>query len=197
MSPVSPSSCTAFDGVTRVTSGTLAAIAPALKALTERQPDAQILIFDDLTGKQLDLNLHGSLEDVMARLARLPLPRPADGAAAEARAPGRPKLGVVGREVTLLPRHWTWLNEQPGGASVALRKLVEHALRDSQPADRQRAARDGAYQFMSALAGDQPGFEEATRALFAGNQQGFSDCIAAWPADVRAHASAMARDSFA
>ncbi|MFY0534142.1 DUF2239 family protein [Nannocystis pusilla] len=30
--------------------------------------------------------------------------------------PGRPKLGVVSREVSLLPRHWEWLERQPSGS---------------------------------------------------------------------------------
>ena len=189
MTVTTPPSCTAFNGQQRFASGTLASLAPALKALVERTPDAQLLIFDDNTGAQLDLNLQGSLDDVLARL-----PRPA---AAETRGAGRPKLGVVGREVTLLPRHWDWLNAQPGGASVALRKLVEHGLRDNQQVDRQRMAREAAYRFISALAGDQPGFEEASRALFAADRQGYVDQMADWPADVREYAIVMAQDSFA
>jgi len=109
---------------------------------------------------------------------------------------GRPKLGVVAREVTLLPRHWEWLAAQPGGASVALRKLVEHALRENRGADRQRQSRDASYKFMTALAGDQPGFEEAIRALYAGNRGQFDQHVDGWPADVRAHAKKMASASF-
>jgi hypothetical protein len=110
-----------------------------------------------------------------------------DLSAPEPRGRGRPKLGVVAREVTLLPRHWEWLGAQPGGASVALRKLVEEARRASGDRDRSRAARDAAYHFMSVMAGNLPGFEEASRALFANDRRRFVELIAGWPGDVRDH----------
>jgi hypothetical protein len=113
-------------------------------------------------------------------------------AAPEPRGRGRPKLGVVAREVTLLPRHWEWLGTQPGGASVALRKLVEEARRTSGDRDRSRAARDAAYHFMSAMAGNLPGFEEASRALFADDRRRFAGLIAGWPDDVRDHTVKLA-----
>lgn len=185
---------TAFAGKRKVASNTLHALAPVLKELVTREPDAQILIFNDGDGKQVDLNLHGSLAEV---LQRLPAPRPnANDAASAPRAPGRPKLGVVAREITLLPRHWEWLASQPGGASVALRKLVEQAQRDNRGLDEQRGSRDAAYQFMSALAGDEAGFEEASRALFAGRQDDFARLVQAWPADVREHALLLAAKSW-
>ena len=105
--------------------------------------------------------------------------------------PGRPKLGVVAREITLLPRHWEWLSARPGGASVTLRKLVDQARAVSAPGDRVRAAQDSAYRFMSAMAGNQPGFEEATRALFANNGGRFDEQIASWPADIAQHARTL------
>ena len=110
----------------------------------------------------------------------------------EPRGRGRPKLGVVAREVTLLPRHWEWLNAQPGGASVALRKLVEEARRANGDRDRQRAARDAAYHFMSAMAGNLAHFEEASRALFADDRRRFAGLIASWPADIRDHVVKLA-----
>jgi hypothetical protein len=100
---------------------------------------------------------------------------------------------VIPREVTLLPRHWDWLNSQPGGASVALRKLVEHALRANKDVDRFREAKESAYRFMQALAGDERGFEDATRALFANDLEALRKRIRRWPADVRAHASKLAQ----
>ncbi|ARP83413.1 hypothetical protein CAL12_23070 [Bordetella genomosp. 8] len=106
------------------------------------------------------------------------------------RGRGRPRLGVIAREVTLLPRHWEWLNAQPGGASVALRKLVESGMRDHGLRERDR--REAAYRFMSAMAGDMAGFEEATRALFAGDAPAMTRCMASWPDDVRAHALRLA-----
>ena len=202
---------TAFAGQQKVAAGTLHALAHTLKALVTRDPDAQILIFDDATGSQVDLNLHGSLADVLQRL-RLPRPRaapamtaqapavsataPAVAAPLAARTAGRPKLGVVAREITLLPRHWEWLATQPGGASVALRKLVEHAQRDNKAADAQRQAREAAYKFMRALAGDEAGFEEASRALFAGRQAAFLACVEEWPADVRTHVLQLAEQGW-
>ncbi len=113
----------------------------------------------------------------------------------EPRGRGRPKLGVVAREVTLLPRHWEWLSAQPGGASVALRKLVEQARLTHGERDKTRKAHERAYYFMSAMAGDMPGFEEATRALFANDMRAFGELIAAWPNDVRDHATWLANDS--
>ena len=109
------------------------------------------------------------------------------------RTAGRPRLGVVAREITLLPRHWEWLATQPGGASVALRKLVEHAQRGNKAVDEQRRARETAYRFMSALAGDEAGFEEASRALFAGQRTAFLTQVATWPADVREHVLRLAQ----
>jgi len=103
------------------------------------------------------------------------------------RGVGRPKLGVVAREVTLLPRHWDWLNRQPGGASVALRRLVQEASRVNADRDAVRASREATYRFMTAIAGALPGFEEATRALFAGERNRFEGLIDAWPVDLRSH----------
>jgi len=106
-------------------------------------------------------------------------------------------LGVVGREVTLLPRHWEWLNAQPGGASVALRKLVEQARRANAGKDRVRRAQEVAFRFMSAMVGNESGFEEATRALFAGDRQRFEHHSESWPVDLRDYARALAADAFA
>jgi hypothetical protein len=133
----------------------------------------------------------GSVEDVVRRL------EPRDVRPRESRPPGRPKLGVVGREVTLLPRHWEWLATQPGGASVTLRRLVEEARRAGGDEERKRQARDAAYRFMFAVAGNEPGFEEASRALFAGDQSRFEEETERWPADVREHARTLARDAIA
>ncbi len=189
---------TAFSGAHYIASGTLRVLAPAIKAVVERDPQSQILIFDDRSGAQIDLNLHGTVEEVLRRLPpeeEEMIPEAPEAAAP--RSPGRPKLGVVAREITLLPRHWEWLAGQPGGASVVLRKLVEQAQRDNKDADRQRMARDASYRFMSALAGDLPGFEEASRALFAGKAEQFHACVADWPHDVREYAKKMAAPSFA
>ncbi|WP_025413074.1 DUF2239 family protein [Gemmatirosa kalamazoonensis] len=185
--------CTAFEGTRRIASGALGEVALATKAVVERGPTGPVLVFDDDTSEPIELDLRGSDEDVLRRLA--PPPPPAEEPKAT-RGPGRPRLGVVAREVTLLPRHWEWLAAQPGGASVALRRLVDEARRDREPADRLRAAREAAYRFMSAMAGDAPGFEEATRALFAGDRVRFTAQTADWPSDVRDHARRLAAAAF-
>ncbi|WP_104011773.1 DUF2239 family protein [Burkholderia anthinoferrum] len=195
-------SYTAFDGHRRLASGPLATVALAVRQVAGDATSGTILIFDDATGRSIDLDLRGTADDVRARYA---VPsggasgasggagEPAGAGAGEQRGRGRPKLGVVSREVTLLPRHWEWLGAQPGGASVALRKLVEDARRTHAAADRRRDAQARAYHFMSAMAGDLPGFEEAARALYANDPARLAELIAGWPDDVRDHALALAR----
>ena len=178
-------SFTAFEGQRRLMTGTLAEVALAVKHASG--PVAPVVIFDDSTGRSLDLDLRGSDEEILARLPDPPAAAAPEIQAAEPRGRGRPKLGVVAREVTLLPRHWEWLNAQPGGASVALRKLVDEARRINGDRDRLRAARDAAYHFMSTMAGNLAHFEEASRALFADDRRRFAGLIAQWPADIRDH----------
>jgi uncharacterized protein len=177
---------TAFQGQQRLLSGPLADVALAVRRADRRSLET-IAIFSDATGHAIDLDLRGSDEEIVARLPAPATPASAQQLASEPRRRGRPKLGVVAREVTLLPRHWEWLNTQPGGTSVTLRKLVEAARRANGDKDRSRAARDAAYHFMSAMAGNLPQFEDASRALFAGDHGQFRTLIATWPGDVRDH----------
>ena len=151
--------------------------------------DVMFLVFDDATGRAIDIDTRGTVEEIVTRLTPTPLP---DEKTSERRGRGRPKLGVVAREVTLLPRHWDWLASQAGGASVALRKLVDEARRVRGDRDRIRTAQEAAYHFMSAMAGNLPGFEEAARALFSCDRPRFVDLIAAWPEDLRDHAVKLA-----
>jgi hypothetical protein len=156
---------TAFEGQRRIARGSRAEVAAAVQGRA-------VLVFYDRTGRVADLDPRGITEPPRGR--------------------GRPKLGVVAREVTLLPRHWDWLARQPGGASVALRKLVEAAQRSAVDADRLREAREAAFRFMTTMAGNLPGYEEAIRALFAGDAAGFAQRIADWPADIRDYAIELA-----
>jgi hypothetical protein len=176
---------TGFVGSRRFAGGPLAAVAAAAKPLAEA--GETVAIFDDGTGRPIDVDFRGSAAEIAARLAA-----PAE----PARGPGRPKLGVVAREVTLLPRHWDWLAAQPGGASVALRKLVDAARHGQEGQDRVRRAQEAAYRVMAALAGDRPGFEEASRALFAGDRARFGTLAAAWPADVADYVHRLAEPVF-
>lgn len=192
-------SYTSFEGHRRIASGPLLANVLAIRQALGEPAAGPVLIFDDITGRSIDVDIRGSEAEVRARLATAEPSMAAgmlDGedahAPAAARGRGRPRLGVVPREVTLLPRHWEWLATQPGGASVALRKLVEEARRASGEKDRRRQAQERAYQFMLAMAGDLPGFEEATRALFAHEPAKVRDLLASWPDDVRDHAMRLA-----
>jgi hypothetical protein len=188
---------TAFTGQQRLVTGPLADVAVAVMKASRKAALAPIVIFDDATGRPIDLDLRGTESEIVARLPQSASETAAeDVAVPEPRGRGRPKLGVVAREVTLLPRHWEWLGAQPGGASVALRKLVEEARRAGGDLDRTRAARDAAYHFMSAMAGNLVNFEEAARALFGNDPGRFEKLIAGWPADVREHALALAERAF-
>jgi uncharacterized protein len=180
-----PADFTAFIGWRRLASGSLDQVALAAKKAIDRGTQQPVLIYNDQTGRAIDIDSRGSDAELLARLAHPaapPLPR----------GRGRPKLGVVPREVTLLPRHWQWLSTQPGGASVAIRKLVETARRASQEVDQHRRRQEAAYHFMSAMAGNLANFEEASRALFANDRARFAELIDPWPADVRAHAWKLA-----
>jgi len=192
--------CTAFAGSRHLASGALIDVALAIKAAETAESSGPILTFDDESGKVLDLDLRGTTADIVSRLSEQGELEALAAATcygsrrtASGRSRGRPKLGVVAREVTLLPRHWDWLAAQPGGASQALRRLVDDARRSDDGQSRAKAARERTYRFLSALAGDLPGYEEALRALFAGNDDAFADYMAAWPADVRLHALRLAR----
>jgi hypothetical protein len=190
MSQHQPQTFTAFEGQRRLVSGPLNEVALTVKRAEQRAAE-RVAIFSDATGRPIDLDLRGSDDEIVARLP----PGPAPLEAAPPRGRGRPKLGVVAREVTLLPRHWEWLTTQPGGASVSLRKLVEAARRANGDKDRSRIARDAAYHFMSAMAGNLPHFEDASRALFADDRRRFAGLIAAWPDDIRDHIVRLAFSS--
>jgi len=168
----------AFEGLRRIARGPLGEVGPVVQAALDRGA-ARVLVFDARTGRAFDI----PAPSAPAR----PTPQ---------RARGRPRLGVTAREVTLLPRHWEWLNRQPGGASAALRRLVEDARRVSGEADQVREAQEAAYRFMSAIGGDLPGFEEATRALYRRDRSRFDSETAAWPEDVRDHAQALTARAF-
>ena len=184
-----PSTWTAFEGERRLAAGAPREVALAVKAALRNDPARPVLTFDDQTARLVDLDLRGSDEEIAARL------KPAEGEATP-RSPGRPKLGVVAREVTLLPRHWEWLAAQPGGASVALRKLVEAARAASGGPDRARQAQEATDRFMSAMLGNQPGYEEAARALYAGDEARFRRLIEPWPVDLRDHVRQLAGPAF-
>jgi hypothetical protein len=195
--PTTP--CTAFAGHRRIASGPLGEVALTIKACAS---DIPVLVFDDATGRVIDLDLRGTDAEVLARLGAVADNRPGADSGAPAqvegltrRPRGRPRLGVTAREVTLLPRHWEWLAAQPGGASQALRRLVDAARRNDGGQSRAKTAQERVYRFLAALAGDLPGYEEVIRALFAGDLAGVSDRMAAWPPDLAEYALHLAQDA--
>jgi hypothetical protein len=189
--------CTAFDTHRLLAAGPLNEVALVVKRAGEMGAAGRLLTFDDATGAVIDLDLRGGEAEILERLSKrhdetcefAAFERSAEQSP---RGRGRPKLGVVAREVTLLPRHWEWLARQPGGASVVLRRLVEEARKADGGQGEERAKREATYRFMSAVAGDFPGFEEATRALFDGRLDGFKAHMANWPKDVRSYALKLA-----
>ena len=176
---------TTFAGPRRVAHGELAEALRDTKAFADAHPDAELVMFEDETGRVVDFDLRGTVEDVLAR--ELPPPEPTGR--------GRPRLGVTSREVSLLPRHWAWLEQQPSGASAALRRLVEEARRHEPGHQRARRVREAASRVLTALAGDRPGYEEAARALFAKDTARFASFAAAWPEDVREHLVGLAEEA--
>lgn len=202
----------AFLGPRLLAQGSLSEVAQAAALALLRDAQAAPLLVFDAEGQQIELDLRGSPTEVAARAAAMPAPTTASPQAQAGDAPatprsrGRPALGVVAREVTLLPRHWEWLALQPGGASVALRRLIDEARRGERDgpqaaklAARQiaRLAQERCYRFVRAIAGDLPGYEEGLRALFGGQAQAFEAAIQDWPEDVRVHARRLAEGAFA
>jgi len=172
---------TAFAGARRIAAGNRDSILSQIKQYTDSSEE-RVLIFEDISGKQVDFDFSGSIDDVLER-ARARSPKA---------GPGRPKLGVVGREISLLPRHWDWLEDQPNGISAAIRRLVDEARKREPGAQRARRLRDGIARFMWSMGGDLPNFEEATRALYGESDARLEELIAPWPDDVREHVLRLA-----
>lgn len=190
-------SCTAFVGRKNIAKGTLAHVVAIVKETLNDKEFAQLLIFDDFTGKPIDIDFRGQTAEVLQRLSnQAGHVTDAEESEPPTRRVGRPKLGVVSGEVTLLPRHWDWLKSQPGGASVTLRKLVDEARRSGENESKVRAAQEASYRFMTAMAGDFPQHEEALRALYAGNQDRFYQLIDDWTPDIRDHIKTLAENAF-
>ncbi len=192
MTDITPQSYSAFDGHKLLAQGRLDEVVLKVKRRLKSQPAAAILVFSDTTGKEMDFDLRGSEKEVLARLQIYLSPGVEPGSG----GPGRPKLGVVAREVSLLPRHWEWLSTQSGGASITLRKLVEEASKSASGKDRVRQVQERAQKFMSAIAGNLPCYEEALRALYQRDRAKFQEQIVDWPADIRAHAGKLATPAF-
>lgn len=190
----------AFAGAKRVAQGDLPTVARAIKEFLAREDAHAPFVFDLETSQPVELDLRGNTTTVVARARAQQEAIDAAASAADEddgpRGPGRPRLGVIGREVTLLKRHWDWLGEQPGGASAALRRLVDQARVTNAGRDRLRRAQDVAYRFASQMLGDQPDFEEATRALFAHDRDRFLLLSMPWPRDLRDHARDLAELAF-
>jgi uncharacterized protein len=187
--PSQPRSLIAFDGERRLAAGSIDDVARAAKRAVDAGIAGPLLVFDAHSSRPVEFDLRGSEADVMARLGDA-----SEAPATAARGPGRPRLGVIAREVTLLPRHWDWLSREPGGASAALRRLVEQAMRGDGAGARAQAreAGESVDRFMLAMAGDLPGYEEASRALWRGDRTAFEHFTERWPADVRDHLQALA-----
>ncbi|MEO8052774.1 MAG: DUF2239 family protein [Acidobacteriota bacterium] len=177
---------TSFIGTTLVASGPLDQVLPELKSWSDRDQGAVIATFDDETGLQVDFDLRGTIPELLARA----LPAPVRT------GPGRPKLGVIPREVSLLPRHWEWLQQQPNGASAAIRRLVDEARKKVPDDEKTRLAIEATSRVLSGIAGDLPGYQEATRALFARDGEQFNNLIREWPQDIREYVQRLSPGPF-
>ena len=193
--------CTAFQGERCIGSGQVDRIVRQVVSTIDGDDYGSLMIFNDANGEPIEIDYRGSADDILARLSAY-LEKSGDSQDHDTEitikkpGPGRPKLGVVAREVTLLPRHWDWLNRQPGGASVTLRKLVEQARKAYRKKDTARLAREAAYRFITIMAGNRSGFEETSRALFSGNREQYKKHMASWPEGIQQYAGKLAEPSF-
>ena len=193
-------SYTAFDGDRRIASGTLIDVVRRAKEAVDRQGLCPVLIFDDLTSEVVDVDYRGAADDVVQRLMEeeenVSAACPSQPSPEIRRGPGRPRLGVVAKEVTLMPRHWAWLKSQRGGASATLRRLVEDARKRNDDGDAVRRSQEATLQFMSVMAGNLFGFEEAARSLFAGDRDRFDSFTSSWAVDIRDHVRKLSEAAF-
>jgi hypothetical protein len=192
MRPHDSQTCTAFDGHRLIASGPLTDVALATKRAIDAGAAGPVLVFDDQSSLPVEIDFRGTPDEVLSRLA---LAAP-EADKPTARGPGRPKLGVVAREITLLPRHWDWLASQPGGASATLRRLVEDARRGNHGRERARRSSEALDRFLQAMGGNLPHYEEASRAYWRGERERFDELLRDWPADVRDHARRLAAASW-
>lgn len=183
---------TAFEGEKLLAHGPLERVVLKVKKRIGSAPNASVLVFSDSTGKEMDFDLRGSEKEVLKRLQTFLSPKatPSSG------GPGRPKLGVVAREVSLLPKHWEWLSTQSGGASATIRRLVENASKAHSSKDLIKQAQERTYKFLNSIAGNSPNFEEALRMLYRKDKKGFFEAISTWPTDIKGHAKKLSEDSF-
>jgi hypothetical protein len=177
---------TAFVGDSIIAAGPLPEILPCLKHSFDKDPGAMILTFNDRTGEQVDFDLRGTLADILTGTAEQ---EPRLG-------PGRPKLGVISREISLLPRHWDWLQEQSNGASAAIRRLIDEERKRQPDALARRLSAKATGRVMSAIAGNLPGYEEASRALYSGHGEHFRESTGEWPSDIRSYVERLATPAF-
>lgn len=179
----------AFTGNTLIGRGPIEEIASLCKTRIDAGETARVAIFDNHTGRPLDIDFRGSSEQMLASLAVHPVldagTRPAARPAARPAGRGRPKMGVVSREVSLLPRHWEWLSNQRGGASAALRRLVDSERKNRSADQIIQTSIEATHRFMWDMAGNKAGFESASRALFARDFSAFEQLIERWPEDIR------------
>lgn len=179
----------AFADQKRIAAGDLVDVALKVKKYSKDHSNSSVIVFDEQTSAQVELDLRGTDEAIERRLTEACDPEE------KKCGPGRPKLGVVSKEVTLLPQHWEWLALQPGGASVTLRKLIEDAKKKNAGKDQIRKAQDVVYKFMHAIAGDFPNYEDALRALYAADLKQFKKMISDWPKDIQDHILKIGSDA--
>ena len=179
-----------FTGYRHIASGPLRTVLKETKTFYDstQTPDERnashhpenLLFFHHGDGRQLDFDLSGSLEDVLSRIQTRE-PSPVDETP-DKPGKGRPRLGVVSKEVTLLPRHWEWLSRQPASASATLRRLVSEASSRENTSSKAKAERLGT--ILWTLAGNLEGFEEASRCLHRLDFEGLFGFSDKWPGDL-------------
>lgn len=181
---------TAFEDFKILAQGNLETVALAIKHRLKEQKQASVLIFSDITGRQIDLDLSGTEKQVLDRLKIYSAQDSTPNSGA-----GRPKLGVFPREISLMPRHWEWLINQDGGASAVIRNLIDERIRKAS-VDKVKAGQEKTYRFLSSLAGNLPQFEEVSRFLFRKDKKRFNELISTWPKDIVKHANLLSKDVF-